>query len=159
MHLLNKMQTIAVLSLLYLSGCGEFCAPDIKITTSPSKDQVKECRDVMYIAPQVGIKPLGYAIEQGRDIVISFKYIALTNDPAAIFDGQYVNVSKFSKDFRKDIFVDKSLGSWWDAASKASVGASFEVPRPGSAEMCHLYIAYVTNGDGTTTVYVVWHDT
>ena len=147
--------------LLVLAGCGgDFTGRSGDVsTTTPGIEQVAKCRDVMYINPEIDIKPLGYAIETGMDDTIRFKFVAHTDDPSALFDSNHVDASRFADDFNPYTLRPQSAEAWWDLSSKSVSGANFSVPPPGSKGTRGLNIAYVKNDDNTLTVYVLWYET
>ena len=159
---MTMLRYFLVASLLAgFAGCSfDFTGPKSDVTTtSPTIDQVKYCRDVMYINPELEIDPVGYSIETGMDDVIRFKFIAKTDDPSILFDASRVDTAKFSDDFILTTLNPQASETWWDLSSQQVTGASFTVPPPGSKGTRGLNIAYTKNEDGTLTVYVLWHET
>ena len=142
-------------------GCGfDFIDSNADVTTtSPTIDQVKYCRDVMYINPELEIDPIGYSIETGMDDVIRFKFIAKTDDPSILFETSRVNTKKFAEDFIPSSLNPQASETWWDLSSQQVTGANFTVPPPNSKGTRGLNIAYAKNDDGTLTVYVLWYET
>jgi len=155
------MRYTILLALFVLAGCGgDFTGRNGDVsTTTPGKEQVAKCRDVMYINPEIDIKPLGYAIETGMDDTIRFKFVANTDDPSALFDSTQVDASRFTDDFNPYALHREGAEVWWDLSSKSMSGANFSVPPPGSKGTRGLNIAYVKNDDNTLTVYVLWYET
>ena len=156
------LRHLLVASLLAaFSGCSfDFIGsnPDVT-TTSPTTDQVKYCRAVMYINPELEIDPVGYSIETGMDDVIRFKFVAMTDDPAILFDPSRVDTKEFADEFTLSGLNPQAPETWWDLSSQQLTGANFTVPPPGSKGMRGLNIAYAKNEDGTLTVYVLWCET
>ena len=145
------MRYTFLLGLLGLPGCGitvRSGGGDVS-TTTPSKEQVAKCRDVMYINPEIEIKPLGYAIETGMDDVVRFKFIAITEDPSTLFDTTQVDATKFAANFNPSSLQSKAAETWSDLSSQTRSGASFSVPPPNSQGTRGLNIAYVKNDDNT----------
>ena len=158
------MKSIALISILLAALCSFGCGITVTSggnvsTTTPSKQQIAKCRDVMYINPKLDIKPLGYAIETGMDDVIRFKFVATIDDPSALFDTAQVDATKFAANFNPSSLHPKAAETWWDLSSKTLSGANFSVPPPNSQGTRGLNIAYVKNDDNTLTVYVLWHET
>jgi hypothetical protein len=155
------MRYIISLGVLLLAGCGITVTTgggDVS-TTTPSNEQIAKCRDVMYINPEIDIKPLGYAIETGMDDEIRFKFIAITDDPSALFDTAQVDATKFSANFNPSSLRPQASETWWDLSSKKLSGANFSVPPPNSQGTRGLNVAYAKNDEKTLTVYVLWHET
>ena len=142
-------------------GCSfDFTGPNADVTTTtPTIDQVKYCREVMYINPELEIDPVGYSIETGMDDVIRFKFIAKTDDPSILFDTSRVDAKKYSDDFILSTLNPQAPETWWDLSSQQVTGANFTVPPPGAQGTRGLNIAYAKNEDGTLTVYVLWYET
>jgi hypothetical protein len=113
----------------------------------------------MYINPELEIEPFGYCLQPGMDDVIRFKFIAKTDDPSLLFNKSQVDSTKFLPDFRVSALNPKAAETWWDVSSKTLSGGNFTVPPPHSAGTRGLNVGYVTNDDGTLTVYVLWHET
>ncbi|MEM7246248.1 MAG: hypothetical protein AAF533_12945 [Acidobacteriota bacterium] len=135
-------------------GSGEETA-----TTTPTAAQVAYCRSVMYIRPELEIEPLGHALMPGLDDVIRFKFRAKTDDPSLLFDPGQVDATTFAPGLAGASLEIGSPQAWWDVASQQLTGARFTVPPPDSPGTRGLAIGHVDNGDGTLTVYVLWHET
>jgi predicted small secreted protein len=155
------MRLSFLLICLLLAGCQtDFTGsgPDVS-TTTPTKEQVVFCRQVMYINPDLEIEPLGYHLHSGMDDVIRFKFSAKTDDPAQLFDKTQVDSAKFAADFQVSALNPQATEVWWDVSSKKLSGGNFSVPPPNAAGTRGLNIGYCKNDDGTVTVYVLWHET
>ena len=152
---------LAASLLVGFAGCSfDFIGSNAGVTTtSPTKDQVAYCRDVMYINPELEIDPVGYSIETGMDDVIRFKFIAKTDDPSILFNPVRIDRKKFVDDFRLSTMKPQAPETWWDLSSQQVTGANFTVPPPDSKGTRGLNIAYAKNDDGTLTVYVLWCET
>lgn len=155
------MRYAILLTCLAITGCqGDFLGyGDDVSTTTPTKEQITYCRSVMYINPGLEIDPLGYCLQPGMDDVIRFKFTAKTDDPSLLFDESQVDASRFFSDFRVSALEPKAAESWWDVSAKTLTGGNFTVPPPDSTGTRGLNVGYVKNGDGTLTVYVLWHET
>ncbi len=130
-------------------GCLDF-GPSIS-TTSPSTQQVRYCRQVMSINPNVKIKPIGYKEVNGIDKAIWFKFIADTDDVAEVFLAPPIDSLEFQAGFKSHYELEES---WWDPGTKSLIGGRFNVP-----VACGQSIAIHDNQDGTLTIYVMWHET
>jgi hypothetical protein len=161
MSTIRDARCAIVLGLLVLAGCGIRVTSGVGrfSTTTPSEEHLARCREVMYINPEIAIKPLGYAIETGMDDVIRFKFVAETDDPASLFDSAQVDAAKFAGSFDPYALNPQASEDWWDLSDKTLCGANFTVPPPNSKGTRGLNIAYVPNDDNTLTVYVLWHET
>lgn len=155
------MRSTISLGLALLTGCGisfSTSGNDVS-TTKPTEEQVAQCRDVMYINPEIEINPVGYALTQSLDDVIRFKFIALTDDPTTLFDATHVDSTQFAAKFNPYALNPKGNESWWDLSSQELTGANFSVPSPNSSGTRGLNVAFTENDDKTLTVYVLWHET
>ena len=95
------MRYAILMACLAITGCqADFLGyGDDVSTTTPTKEQIAYCRDVMYINPGLEIEPLGYCLQPGMDDVIRFKFTAKTDDPSQLFDKSQVDSTRFSPDF------------------------------------------------------------
>ena len=162
MFLKNTMRTVTLLVIfLSLIGCQtDFMGYGGNIsTTTPTPEQVQYCRDVMYINPELEIKPIGFFLQPGMDDVIRFKFIANTDDPSLLFDSTHVDSSKFGADLRIYTLNPEATESWWDISSQTLIGGNFLVPPPDSPGTRGLNIGFSNNDDGTLTVFVLWYET
>jgi hypothetical protein len=154
------MRLVIVTACFLVAGCDfELFKYDPETcTTTPTEAQVKECREEMYIAPDLEIVPLGYCLQPGFDSAICFKFIAKTDKPSKLFIREKVDATRFDPGFRRFLSEPKTAVSWWDVSSQRLTGASLIVKSPDSAADRGLDAAYVDNPDGTMTVYVVWSE-
>jgi hypothetical protein len=155
------MRLMLVAMCLFVAGCEtDFLGygPET-CTTTPTEAQVKECREIMYIAPDLEIVPLGYCFRPSLDSTIFFKFVAKTDRPSKLFIREKVDATRFDPGFRKFISEPETAVSWWDVSSQRLTGASLIVSLPDSTAECGLDAAYVDNPDGTMTVYVIWCET
>ncbi len=157
------------LTLVLFVGCGVSSSVTYVNTTTPNKAQIAECRQIMYINPKITIEPLGYATVSGMDDEIRFKFTALTDDPATLFDSTQIDSTKFVSNFNPSSLQPSSPDlsmllqpnapkNWWDVSVQTVSGGSFRVPPPNAKGTRGLNIAYKTKDDGTLTVYVLWHE-
>jgi hypothetical protein len=155
------MRLMIVAACLFVAGCEtDFLGygPET-CTTTPTDEQVKCCREVMYINPELEIVPLGYCIRPGLDATIFVKFVAKTDKPSKLFIREKVDATRFDLGFRRFVTEPKTAVSWWDVSSQRLTGASLIVKSPDSAGDCGLDVAYTHNPDGTMTVYAVWCET
>ena len=145
-------------SILILVCAVTGCQTDYS-TTTPTKEQIQYCREVMYLNPDVEITPLGFFLQPGMDDTIRFKFIAQTNDPSKLFDGTHVDSTQFKTDFHVYALQPDAPEKWWDVSAQSLTGENFSVPPPNSTGTRGLNIGYIKNADGTLTVYVLWHET
>ena len=164
---MNRIQSrqiglLALVCLPFVVGCSfdPFGTPPPDVTTSPSRQQIQYCRDVMYIDPELVLKPLGYYYEHGfQDDQIAFKFIAKTDQIENIFDVEFVPPAELVAR-KSNSGLDRDIGEkWWDAQTKTLVGGNFTVPPPGSQGTRALNVGIADNGDATFTVYVYWFET
>jgi hypothetical protein len=113
----------------------------------------------MYINPELQIEPLGFFLQPGMDDIIRFKFTARTDDPSVLFDESLIDSTEFNSDFGVYALDPNATDSWWDVSSQKLTGENFTVPPPNSSGTRGLNIGYITNDDGTLTVYVLWHET
>lgn len=121
-------------------------------TTNLSEVQISHAREFLYINPELDVEPIAYYIKEGMDYQVMFKFIAITNDPAQIFDNTQVDPTEFKANY---VFKpgEKSLNkNWWDMASQKLTGEGFWVPK-GADRFWKLHIGFFENGNGTLTVY------
>ncbi len=160
-HLI-QIQTILLVSLLLLPGCSfdPLGTPAPEITTTPGRQQIQYCRDVMYIHPELVLEPVGYYYEHGfQDDQIAFKFIARTRQLDGIFDPAFVPPSELVTR-KSNIGLERDIGQpWWDSHTQTLIGGNFTVPPPGSQGTRGLNVGIADNGDDTFTVYVYWFET
>ncbi|MEM9282179.1 MAG: hypothetical protein AAGA96_10150 [Verrucomicrobiota bacterium] len=122
-------------------------------TESPTAEQIAKCRHILCINPELEIEPLGYESWKGvGDWTHGFKFIAKTEDPAALFDMALIDSRRFSADY-DDRSMDRGRSSWWDLPSHGfSGGGRFEVKRDNVPWYQDIW--YRDNSDGTILVYV-----
>jgi hypothetical protein len=133
--------------------------PAPRSTITPNADEIAQCRRVMYIQPDLQIKPLGFFLLDSIDDIVRFKFIAMTDDPASIFDPKFVDPTAFRVGIDTHALQPNSTDSWWDLSKKTLTGGRFVVPPPGAQGSRGLNIGYTRNQDKTITVYVLWHET
>lgn len=155
------MRRLAPIILFLFAGCGYWFLDygDAVSTTNPSAEQIAYCRKVMYINPTLDIEPLGFHLQPGMDDMIRLKFVAKTSDPAQLFDPAQVDATKFSTSFNLWALDPHALDNWWDVSSQKLSGGNFSVPPPKAQGGRGLNVGYFHNGDGTMTVYVLWHET
>lgn len=134
---------------LLLSGCLDF-GPNVT-TTTPSASDVSRCRAEMYIDPDVKIQPKGFKLTSGIDDAIWFKFNAETPNITNVFRDDVVDSSLFRKGFT---LHSDSLPSWWDVSLQSLTGGQVSLPNAR-----FMNVGYFDNGDGTLTVYIMWHET
>ena len=105
----------------------------------------------MYINADVKITPEGFKLTSGIDDAIWFRFLAHADDIADVFSTEFVDASKFQQGYT---FASASMPSWWDVAQKSLTGGQVSLPNAR-----FMNVGYVDNGDGTLTVYVMWHET
>ena len=143
-----------------LSGCDSMLGvkPPV-VSTTPNQEQVDYCRKVMYINPEIEIEPIGYYYEYGfQDDLICFKFDALTDDYAKIFQADVLPVEKLVTQERSR-HLDRDIGQkWWDPPKSKFIGGDFSVPDPRTKGDRGFSVAVVANGEGRFTVYVYWFE-
>ncbi|WP_146118674.1 hypothetical protein [Blastopirellula marina] len=140
---------LIVCGALMLGGCLDF-GPNIS-TTKPTAEQVKFCRSVMYLNPQVIIEPQGFQLISGIDRYVLLKFVVPTSDINQLFLSPPVDVLLMRPNFD---FSGGPNEPWWDPPSSGLIGAHYELPY-----VKFMNAAYIDNGDGTLTVYVQWNET
>ncbi|RCS52694.1 hypothetical protein DTL42_07605 [Bremerella cremea] len=138
-----------IIGALLLSGCLDF-GPNIS-TTKPTAEHVKYCRSEMYLNPQIIIEPQGFKLLSGIDRYVEFKFVAHTNDVSKLFLSPPVDALLMQPNY---VFNGGSDEVWWDPPSSGLIGANYNLPN-----VRFMKAAYVDNGDGTLTVYIIWHET
>ena len=152
----------ALVCLIFCVGCSfdPFSTPPPDVATNPSQQQVQYCRDVMYINPEIVLKPHGYYYEHGfLDDQVAFKFVTESEKIESIFNAKFVPPSELVE--RKSISgLGRDIGEkWWEPQNHALIGGNFTVPPPGSDGARGLNIGILDNGDSTFTVYVYWFET
>ncbi len=158
----HQLGLLVLACLPFVVGCSfdPFGTPSPDVTTSPSRQQIQYCRDVMHIDSELVLSPLGYYYEHGfQDDQIAFKFIAKTHQIGNIFDEDFVPSAELVAR-KSNSGLDRDIGeAWWDCQTKKLFGGNFTVPPPGSQGTRALHIGIADNGDGTFTVYVYWFET
>ena len=162
-HQLITAGSIALLLVVAsMIGCGGpdiFQTPPPTVTTSPDAAQIKYCREVMYIEPELEIEPLGYRYEHGfQDDAIAFKFIAKTETIGDIFNSEFVDSAELVLRDTEYGLRNDLAETWWDVANRKLIGDNFNVPPPGSTGARALNIGIFDNDDGSFTVYVYWFE-
>jgi hypothetical protein len=119
-----RKNSLLLVLLIVLTGCLDFFGPDIT-TTTPSAGDVSRCRAEMYLDSNIEIQPEGFKLTSGIDDAIWFRFVAKTDQIAAVFRKDTVDTSKFAPGFKHD---DYAMPSWWDASTKSLVGGRVSLP-------------------------------
>ena len=156
----TQMLWLFLLTITFQLGCDSFNPPPCTSTTNPTDEQIKYCRAVMYINPDVEITPLGHCHDIGfQDDVIHFKFKVIAKDTSSIFQPKFVSPDEM---VQREPMTPPRYGlvdQWWDAADHLLYGGDFTVPDPKTQGNRGLNIGVVENSDGSFTVYSSWHET
>jgi len=156
----RKILWLSLLITMLQFGCDSLDPPHCTSTTKPSSEQIKYCRTVMYINPEVEIMPLGHCHDIGfQDDVIHFKFRAIAEDIGSIFQPELVPPDEMAQ---REPLTPPRYGlakPWWDATNQSLYGGDFTVPDPRTKGNRGLKIGIIENSDGSFTVYSSWHET
>ena len=156
MHIVKATAVSLGLSILValVAGCDPFPDPPTDITETPTPEQVRYCRRVMYIDPAVTITPIGYYHDHNfLDDVVGLKFIAHSDQYGDLFQSDQVFGKELLPDYSIGKLTDNPNIKWWANDSTPLIGGTFNVPSPNGADQ--LSIGIEDNGDGTYTVYVI----
>ncbi|MEM7396147.1 MAG: hypothetical protein AAF492_27755 [Verrucomicrobiota bacterium] len=121
-------------------------------TTSPTTEQIDKARYMFCLDPELEIEPLGYESFKGfPDWSHSFKFIAKTDDPTAIFESTLIDPGKLLTPY-DDRAMDRCWALWFDLPPRGFSGGSFNTKRDYGGHW-RLDVWYGDNGDGTILVY------
>jgi hypothetical protein len=150
----NTKRCLVVISIVLITtiSCLDF-GEDVE-TTTPTQEQVKWCRQEMYVQDSAKITPMGFALlGSGIDDVIWFKFATNATDLSQVFDTTVVDVSKFEE---SGMSADELKGidwEWWDVKGKNLLGGQVTLP---DAKFMNVGAEEVGEG---YVIYVMWFET